>query len=519
MMRRQIKLMGWLFVSALAACTSEAPNPADGGNAAENVQKLVINLSEGGDRLTTRAGRPLHSSEPGQWIQNVTLYVTNEKGIVLQKEIDEYVWANAVDYSNGKQLEIAFRASEGEQLPKGDYTVYAVAFSNPTDYSISPAPKAEKKINAISGDGIDESKVCNFDFTKDFAAVLNSGKTDAEEIFAGKATVVSIIDADGKPCLTANETDGKVPANDAVITLNRQVAGTIGYFTNIPARVGDAVPTRIRLVAANKSDKVWFTSLIGGETVTETDKDKINWVINGSQSVALPKNAYYYSSDKTTYDAYEIYSIDLSRWFKFDGETGRAGFADCDLDGDGYVSYKDAQYAVYGSLPADFTEWDNQAAEKLSGFWVNPNATDDNHPQQLVAGSVFAGRFLIPFSLVSDKETFELQLLGNETGKPEQILKSWRVKVSEDGKHDVTDVEVPTGVIVPAADQDYVYNIYRNHMYSIGTKTTNGSGTDKPQPDKDDQPADLNRAQDLVITVNSQWQIVHGMELEPATQP
>lgn len=518
MVRRQMKLVGWLFVAILTACTSENPFSAD-DETAEDLQQLVINLSAEGDRLTTRAGRPLHSSEPGQWIQNVTLYVTNNQGIVLQKEIDEYIWANAVDYSNGKQLEIAFRASEGEQLPAGNYTVYAIAFSNKTDYSIAPAPKAETKINAISGNMIDENKVYKgVDFTKDFVAVLNSGKTDAEEIFAGVATVVSTTDADGKPYLTANATDGKVPANDAVITLNRQVAGTIGYFTNIPAKVGDAVPTRIRLVAANRSDKVWFTSLIGGETVTATDKAGVNWVINGSQSIALPKNAHYYSSDKATYDAYEIYSIDLSRWFKF-GDADRLTFSDCDLDGDGYVSYKDAQYSVYGNLPADLTEWDGKATEKLSGFWVNPNATD-NHPQQLVAGSVFAGRFLIPFSLVSDKETFELQLLGNETGKPEQILKSWRVKVSEDGKHDVTDVEVPTGVIVPAADQDYMYNIYRNHMYSIGTKTANGSGTDKPQPDEVDQPADLNRAQDLVITVNSQWQIVHGMELEPdASQP
>lgn len=495
MMRRQIKLMGWLFVSALAACTSEAPNPADGGNAAENVQKLVINLSEGGDRLTTRAGRPLHSSEPGQWIQNVTLYVTNEEGIVLQKEIDEYVWANAVDYSNGKQLEIAFRASEGEQLPEGTYTVYAVAFSSPTDYSISPALKAETKINAISGNSIDESRVCKrVDFTKDFAAVLNSGKTDAEEIFAGKATVVSTTDADRKPCLTAKPASEDVAAGDAVITLNRQVAGTIGYFTNIPAKVGDAVPTRIRLVAANKSDKVWFTSLIGGETVTATDKAGVNWVINGSQSATLPKNAYYYSSDKTTYDAYEIYSIDLREWFVFGNS-----FADSDLNSDGYVGEEDAEKYI-GTYHPD--------SDDLSGFWKNPNSATE-HPQQLMPGSVFAGRFLIPFSLVSGKETFELQLLGNETGKPEQILKSWRVKVSADGKHDVTDVEVPTGVIVPAADQDYVYNIYRNHMYSIGKKTADGAI-------EGDDPADLNTAQDLIITVNSQWQIVHGMELEPA---
>lgn len=502
MMRRQIKLMGWLFVSALAACTSEAPNPADGGNTAENVQKLVINLSEGGDRLTTRAGRPLHSSEPGQWIQNVTLYVTNEEGIVLQKEIDEYVWANAVDYSNGKQLEIAFRASEGEQLPKGDYMVYAVAFSKETDYRIAPEPNSE--INAIEDGKINPEWVHSFDFAEDFYAVLNSGVADAEEIFAGVATVVSTTDADGKPCLTAKQAASEeVAAGDAVITLNRQVAGTIGYFTNIPAKVGDAVPTRIRLVAANKSDKVWFTSLIGGETVTATDKAGVNWVINGSQSATLPKNAYYYSSDQTAYDAYEIYSIDLSQWFKFDGTDGRATFTACDLDEDGYVGEKDAE---------KYIETYHPDSDDLSGFWKNPNSTTE-HPQQLEPGSVFAGRFLIPFSLISGKETFELQLLGNEEGKPEQILKSWRVKVSEDGKHDVSDVEVPTGVIVPAADQDYVYNIYRNHMYSIGKKTADVAI-------EGDDPADLNTAQDLIITVNSQWQIVHGMELEPdTTQP
>lgn len=495
MMKRQIKLIGWLFVSALAACTSETPNPADGGNAADETQKLVINLSDGGDRLTTRAGRPLHSSEPGQWIQNVTLYVTNADGIVLQKEIDEYVWANAVDYSNGKQLEIAFRTSDGEQLPEGDYTVYAVAFSNETDYSISPAPKAETKINAISNGTIDNDKVASFDFSDKFSAVLNSGVADAEEIFAGVATIVSTQDSDGKPCLKAKSDDDGTTAGDAVITLNRQVAGTIGYFTNIPANVGEAVPTRIRLVAANRSDKVWFTSLIGGET----ENNKVSWVINGSQSVTLPKNAYYYSSDKTTYDAYEIYSIDLSKWFKFGGETGRTDFAACDLDDDGYVGETDVE---------EFKKTSNN----LSDFWENPNSTSE-HPQQLEEGSVFAGRFLIPFSLVSGKETFELQLLGNETGKPEQILKSWRVKVSADGKHSVPNVEVPTGVIVPAADQDYVYNIYRNHMYSIGRKTADGTVVD-------DYPADLNTAQDLVITVNSQWQIVHGMELEPdTTQP
>ncbi len=478
MMRRQIKLMGWLFVSALAACTSETPNPADGGNAAENVQKLVINLSDGGDRLTTRAGRPLHSSEPGQWVQHVTLYVTNEQGIVLQKEIDEHVWANAVDYSNGKQLEIAFRASEGEQLPEGTYTVYAVAFSNPTDYSISPAPKSETKINAISGDEIDESKVYNFDFTKDFAAVLNSGKTDAEEIFAGKATVVSTTDADRKPCLTAKPASEDVAAGDAVITLNRQVAGTIGYFTNIPAKVGDAVPTRIRLVAANKNNTVNFINLISGETVTS---DKVTYVVNGSTTGFLDDEmvSFYNTPANKGYVVYEIKLADFFPWISQEGKT----FADCDLSGDGYVGKED--------VPNN---------NDKSDFWKNPNNTE-THRQMLVEGSVYGSQFLIPFRWKEGYNTFELQLLGTGSSGEDVFLKAWNVKVDESQLMKDTDVpSVSTGVIVTVEGDksESCFNVYRNHMYTLGKKT---SDTDCSK----DVPLDLSREIELVITINTLW--------------
>lgn len=480
MMRRQIKLMGWLFVSALAACTSETPNPADGGNAADETQKLVINLSDGGDRLTTRAGRPLHSSEPGQWVQHVTLYVTNEQGIVLQKEIDEHVWANAVDYSNGKQLEIAFRASDGEQLPKGDYTVYAVAFSNPTDYSISPAPKAETKINAISGDGIDGNKVCKeVDFTKDFAAVLNSGKTDAEEIFAGKATVVSTTDADGKPCLTANETDGKVPANDAVITLNRQVAGTIGYFTNIPAKVGDAVPTRIRLVAANKNNTVNFINMISGETVTS---DKVTYVVNGSTTGFLDDEmvSFYNTPANKGYVVYEIKLADFFPWISQEGKT----FADCDLNRDGYVGKED--------VIANNND--------KSDFWKNPNNTE-THRQMLVEGSVYGSQFLIPFRWKEGYNTFELQLLGTGSSGEDIFLKAWNVKVDKSQLMKDTDVpSVSTGVIVTVEGDksESCFNVYRNHMYTLGEKKSDTSNVE-------DAPLDLSREIELVITINTLW--------------
>lgn len=493
MMRRQIKLMGWLFVSALAACTSETPNPADGGNAADETQKLVINLSDGGDRLTTRAGRPLHSSEPGQWVQHVTLYVTNEQGIVLQKEIDEHVWANAVDYSNGKQLEVTFRATEGEQLPAGDYTVYAVAFSKKTDYRITPEPNFNPEINAIEDGQINPLLVQPFDFTNNFSAVLNSGVADAEEIFAGVATVVSTTDADGKPCLTAKQAASEeVAAGDAVITLNRQVAGTIGYFTNIPAKVGDAVPTRIRLVAANKNNTVNFINMISGETVTSTPA-KVTYVVNGSTTGFLDDEMVSFYNTPAN-KGYVVYEIKLEDFFP---SAKDHSFAAYDLNGDGFVGYEDIE--MLGNNSSSGGPSTGIGTPDLEP-WENPNNTEE-HPQSLVEGSVYGSSFLIPFRWKEGYNTFELQLLGTGSSGEDVFLKAWNVKVDESQLMKDTDVpSVSTGVIVTVEGDksESCFNVYRNHMYTLGEKKSDTSNVE-------DAPLDLSREIELVITINTLW--------------
>ena len=497
MMRRQIKLMGWLFVSALAACTSETPNPADGGNAAENVQKLVINLSDGGDRLTTRAGRPLHSSEPGQWVQHVTLYVTNEQGIVLQKEIDEYVWANAVDYSNGKQLEVTFRATEGEQLPAGDYTVYAVAFSNPTDYSISPAPNSNPEINAIEDGRINPSWVQPFDFTKDFAAVLNSGIADAEEIFAGVAKVTAVTVGENNCLVPTKEVSDEVTAVSEkkevpFITLNRQVAGTIGYFTNIPATVNGVAPTKIRLVAANRNNTVNFINMVSGETVTSSGNQAATYVVNGSMTAGGADYTLVGFCNTPDNKGYVAYEIELKDFFPYMEGEGRT-FADCDLDKDGYVGYKDiSQLGIIS----------------LGEYWKNPNNTSE-HPQSLVKGSVYGSSFLIPFRWKEMYNTFELQLLGVDAAGDEVFLKAWNVKVSENQLKTDQIPSVSTGVIVTVEGDksQSCFNVYRNHMYTLGEKDTDGDGNDYDTPNTTDtdKPEDLSTEIELLITVNTQW--------------
>lgn len=549
---------GMALMASLAfnSCTKEVVIVQEGNGtedvAVEDGQVLTLSLSTSGD-ITTRAGRPLLSAQSGQDIQNITLYFVNgENQIVLKKYIGKDEWANATPYSNGMQLNLSLKASKDEQLPDDDYTVYAIGYSDNSDYgTFTPEnPKETWNITDAKTKSVDTYAT----FTaSDFSAVLTTGK-DAEEIFAGTAKVTAKT-IEGNKFLVATKEDPATYIKKEVptIVLNRQVAGLTGYFTNIPAKVGEAIPTRVRLVASNKNDKVWFENLFDKETITNSastsETATVNWVINGGQSVALDKDANFYSSDKATKDAYELYSIDLSKWFKFGGETGRANFAACDLDGDGYVSYKDAQYYVYdlstntalkdengGASSAALEKWSDAInggsvnigdpgksynTKALSGFWVNPNTSTDN-PQQLVAGSVFAGRFVIPFELVSGTETLEIQLMGKGTDNNERILKNWRVKVSADGKQSQTsNIKAHDGNAT--ADNDYIYNIYRNHLYSVGSKGLNlDPDTDpenpdpkpNPDPDPEDKPEDLSKGQDLLINVNDNWEIIHNMEID-----
>ena len=555
-MRKQV------WFSALAAgvllfnaCKSE-DIPAQGGNESANDQKLVLNLATGGNQAS-RAGRPLLSSAAGQDIDKLTLFFIDGEGkIALKKEISSAEWHNgATAYDKGMQIEISLKASNGENLTASEdgtkYTVYAVGYSEDTDY---------------------DNGFLNGSLTKD-AAFTQAGnfwaqteKNTGEEIFAGEAKITAILNrSTNETCLIQTSESGAIyPESPAMavpsIVLNRQVAGVTGYFTNI--RTGKmttgtgltAEPVKLRLVASGRNNRVKFENLVSGETTTS---NTVNYVINGAQNGDLNNaNAdarFLNSSEK---DAYVVYEVNLAEWFKYsDAQTvtgegvlaKRSSFADCDLNKDGVVGFEDAIAYVYGkdnvaklqgddlkntwskaikgqnvSIGAEPSEVQCNA---LSGFWAIPTS---NKGQQLVAGSVFAGEFLVPFAQKAGKNTFELQLLD----KDGQILDHWNVRIPEGEKYTKPkDGGVSTGVIATAESDisTSIYNVFRNHVYSLGLKaqdTDNGGPVDptdpttpepdpKPEPDDDkDEPSDLSVGQNLLINVNDQWEIIHQMEID-----
>lgn len=530
-------------VLLFSACKSE-DIPAQGGNESANDQKLVLNLATGGNQAS-RAGRPLLSSAAGQDIDKLTLFFIKEDGnIALKKEISSAEWHNgATAYDKGMQIEISLKGSNGEALDASTvgtkYTVYAVGYSEDTAYDNGFRNASLKK---------------NDPFTQAANFWAQTEEKTGEEIFAGEAKITAIQNSSNETCLIQTpESNADYPASPAMavpsIVLNRQVAGVTGYFTNI--RTGKmtegtgltAKPEKLRLVASGRNNRVKFESLVSGETTTSKT---VNYVINGAQNSELGNakvDARFLNS--STDDAYVVYEVNLAEWFKYGGDTGRSIFADCDINKDGVVGFEDAIAYVYGkdnvaklqgddlkntwskaikgnkvSIGAEPSEVQCNA---LSGFWAIPAS---NKGQQLVAGSVFAGEFLIPFAQNARKNTFELQLLD----KDGQILDHWNVRIPEGEKYTKSgDGGVSTGVIATAESDisTSIYNVFRNHVYSLGLKaqdTDNGGPVDptdpdtpdpKPEPDDDkDEPSDLSVGQNLLINVNDQWEIIHQMEID-----
>ena len=432
-----------------SACSSDdAVVSTEGQN--EAVQQIVLQVASSGDGLSTRAGRPLYSSEALQTIQHVRvlIYDTATKKIVKDEKLD---WTKSLTYTNhGRQLTFNYKGDK--RLEAGSYKVMAVGYSEGSDYTYALDVKGQADLTGST--------------YSDITATLEAGK-EAEEVFAGDADL-KIGDDKKITNLTTGEENG------VAVTLHRQVAGSFGYFQDIPASVNGKAAATLRLVVRGKNDKLTFNNFNSSFTATGATGSTIKYYVNGSTSTgaALATDAKFNNKE----DGYVLYSINLNTWFP-----------DGDKNNDGLLNAEDT--------------WNHPVDVKT----------------QVVKGSVFGSSFVIPFALEHEKSTMELQLLDAENN----IIKTWTVSIPES---DVNKVAA-NGATDESAS---IFNVVRNHMYNLGVKTSTGTTTppdpsnpdpdpNKPDPDKPkpgtDEPEDLTKSQNLILKVNDNWEAIHKMEL------
>lgn len=431
-----------------SACSSDdAVVSTEGQN--EAVQQIVLHVASSGDGLTTRAGRPLYSSQALQTIQNVRVLIYNSKTneIVKDAKMD---WKKSATYDNhGRELTLTYKGDQ--RLGEGNYKVMAVGYSDNSDYTYA--------LDVTSTEALTGTY-------KDITATLKAGKV-AEEVFAGDAELN--INADKKITnLTKGEDDG------VAVTLHRQVAGSFGYFQNIPASVNGKAAATLRLVVRDKNDVLTFNNFNSSFTANGATGSTIKYYVNGSKSTSAATADAKFNNNE---DGYVLYSIDLNEWFP-------GG----DNNSDGVLNAEDTN-------------------------WKHP----DGVKTQIVKGSVFGSNFVIPFNYAEGKNTMELQLL-DDAGN---IIKNWTVSIPESDLN-----KVAANGATDASPS--IFNVVRNHMYNLGVKTSNGTTTppdpsnpdpdpNKPDPDKPkpgtDEPEDLSKSQNLILKVNDNWEAIHQMEL------
>ncbi len=261
------------------------------------------------------------------------------------------------------------------------------------------------------------------------------------------------------------------------VVLNRQVAGAFAYVKDIPYM---ASAKYLKLVASAQNQ-----SLVLGNF------NSVDLTGNGSENTGNVKYVVNGTEGKSGNETYEICSIDLNQWF---GETL------ADTNNDNLV---------------DATSWKNP-------YKPEGEPTVGTYPT-FQKGSVFGGEFVIPFAHVAEKQTLTLQLTNGDG----DVLRSWKVNLSSgDGKLSQTITcwnSVSNDWNTEVTDESAnIYSLVRNHLYGIGTRMNDEAnptnpGTDPepgtPEPDKD-QPESLNNKQELVLRVNDNWEVIHGMKLD-----
>lgn len=424
---------------SLAACSNDEGVVAD-NNGAE--QQFTITLASSGDRATRAAAdRALESEAAGQSIEKVTLVVrsqdegTDKNKVVYIKTLENWN-GTATDYdTNGHGKKLTFTIPKADKLGAGDYVVTAVGY-NDGNYDLSLPNK---------GDVV----------AKNITATTSAG-AEAKEVFAGEQ----------KFTVTAPKPDDSNQIQNVDVTLHRQVAGAYGYFTSIPAKIGETEVASIRMVSRSKNTVLTFGSFNSSFTTTDAN---VMYMVNGS--VPAGKTANFLNGD----EANVLFSAKIADWFPGGNKNN-----------DGVYDNKD-------------TNW----TQHYTGSYLK--------------GSVFASNFIVPFSATQDKSTLELQLL-DATGN---VLYAWPVKldasnaqVGKKGETASADL-FGAGTAMGFAETADVFSLFRNHIYSIGIhkQGTDPTNPDKPVPDID-KPTNLSKIQNVVIRVNDNWEALHHMSID-----
>ncbi|WP_290540734.1 hypothetical protein [Alistipes sp.] len=440
----------------LTACSNDDPIAKEGNGAGNDAQQIVLQVANGGDALTTRAGRPLLSSEAKQSIENVHIIITTTDGTVVDHQNVENWNTESTPYtgsSNGREKIVTLN----KKLEAGTYRIYAVGHSNSTAYTFEDQGTKKFGPNAI------------------LTMTKSGDKTVAEEIFAG--SVDQTVEA-GK---------GFRPT----IVLHRQVAGIFTYMSNIPYyHEGNAdkgvTGTQLRLYAVANSPKLVLGNFISQELMANGTNTTTN-VINGAGQ----------TTEKTL-----IYTIELNKWFKTIKDANNDRLIDTYETEEGQFDNWQNPYKKATSDGKTYYESTFVKGSVFGGEFIIPfKSVADNNTFVLEMtnddGSHSFQSWVIKLG-TSDTPATSATIWTEDAFSPSSELKDTETSYSVFRNHlygvgtKVKDGE--TSPEQPDPEQP-------------------DPNPEKPEPDTN-TPTPIDKKQELTLRVNDNWEIIHHMEIE-----
>ena len=468
---------GLMTISTSCSNDDEIINEGENTEVATGEQVIVLDMQDT-DVLSTKS-RPLYSTE-NKGAENVTdvqLFVfeiaegSTERTLKNILTIND--WNLAVDYDYGRKYTLKLKGED--KLEKGkSYTIVAVGQDQDTQTVIPFKIKGTAQVS--SSDVYFPSLVTDAFTNKVWNPNTTAGSNFLNTEVVSEASVAEIFSGSSVPFTVSETGDGVF---SATVLLKRQVTGVIGYFNRIPAWVvsvdnskAHASTAYVRLVSSNRNNQVDLTYNLDVQTDDATNGTKTESEVNGFSATAVSKDAVFGVGEVSrTSNAYTLYEIDLSKWFKKNTTSGEY------WDATTLIKTEDGETL---SVPLLGANWSNGI-----------NSGNDNPKVQ--TNSVLAGQFVIPFNKQGEYGTFQLQLLDSA----KNVIRVW-------------DVKLDAKSIAEGKDTEKDYSIYRNHLYQIGQRgagdTGEGDGPDEPQP--------LDKDQILTIKINDQWEFIHDLEID-----
>lgn len=444
----------FLMVGVAFSSCSKEEELLNGGNTTgeldHNAQQIVLSVENESGNLTTRAGRPLVTSKPHDKIEKVKVIIVKEDESQSKRTV---AYVGTVDWTPETKSKIV-SLSEEEKLDVGNYTIYALGYSDDTNYDLDKLPTKD-------------SECPNYLELSMKNGIANKGV--AEEIFAGSSEGDGGAPEQGSTHVyqrgTVKVTESKKSFNET-ITMSRQVAGIMIYVSNIPIAPsfsGTVADLKLQLVASNANN-----TLVLGHLLNKAVETSKNYVVNAYDNETVTAAS---SSD----DVFVLMETRIGDWF---GEDAKR----------------------------------DESTNNVTGKWNNP--LFDSGLTFAKQNTVFMSAFVMPFRYddnINNNRTLELQLV--DPNQSNTVLSSWGIqhsdgtefaqgyeycwydKSSSDFKHEK-----------PQTENKDKYSIFRNQLYRVGNM-----GDD---PTVNDPITLSDKNQVFNLKADNNWTMDHGMIIQ-----